>query len=159
MGKKMENQKSNCKRRKSVIEYFRSITCIDLAFKATNVLEILMWVVIGISGVMWAGYFITHLATDKNPIIVTQIEAKLTDIKYPAMTICSKASTKYAIAERMGNYLNGNSKKLKHLLKIFAVAITFMSNQKNATIIYNDYSWPNYKCRSSNAAQACKVCT
>ena len=29
-----------------------------------------------------------------------------TDLKYPAVTICPKISTKYAIAERLGNYID-----------------------------------------------------
>ena len=29
-----------------------------------------------------------------------------TDLKYPAATICPKISTKYAIAERLGNYID-----------------------------------------------------
>ena len=72
-------------------------------------------------------YFITNLAIENNTFTIRSTNAKLSDLKYPAMTICSKASNKFAIAERMGNYLNGNSKKLKQLLKIFAVSITFMS--------------------------------
>ena len=35
-----------------------------------------------------------------------------TDLKYPAVTICPKISTKYAIAERLGNYIDpGNLPK------------------------------------------------
>ena len=30
----------------------------------------------------------------------------LSELKYPAMTVCSKDSVKYALAERLGNYLD-----------------------------------------------------
>ena len=33
-------------------------------------------------------------------------DSETTDLKYPAVTICPKISTKYAIAERLGNYID-----------------------------------------------------
>ena len=33
-------------------------------------------------------------------------EIDLSELKYPAMTVCSKNSVKYALAERLGNYLD-----------------------------------------------------
>ena len=35
-----------------------------------------------------------------------QGDIESTDLKYPAVTICPKISTKYAIAERLGNYID-----------------------------------------------------
>ena len=33
-------------------------------------------------------------------------EVHLSELKYPAITVCSKDSVKYALAERLGNYLD-----------------------------------------------------
>ena len=33
-------------------------------------------------------------------------DSETTELKYPAVTICPKISTKYAIAERLGNYID-----------------------------------------------------
>ena len=39
-------------------------------------------------------------------------DSEKTELKYPAVTICPKISTKYAIAERLGNYIDpGNLPK------------------------------------------------
>ena len=154
---KMERIRSCCNKWGNIPGIFRGILFIDLTFKATNVVEKLIWLTIGLVGLLWAGFFITNLITQRNTFIVRSFDKKLSDMKYPAMTICSKTSTKFAIAERMGNHLNGNSEKLKHVLKIFAVAITFMSTHENATKIYTDSAWPKYNCRSSYPKQECKV--
>ena len=41
-----------------------------------------------------------------NSSLVTKGHIKLSDINYPAITMCSKGSTKYALAERLGNYFD-----------------------------------------------------
>ena len=162
----VENRKSICRRCKEIPKIIfkqckeipnilRGIVSIDLTFKASNVLEKLIWTSIGIIGTLWAIYFIAFLVTNKNPIIDTSLDVKLSDLKYPAMTICSETSTKFAIAERLGNYLNGNSKKLKHLLKIYTLAMTFFSkSHKNiATDKYRD----QHRCNGSERNAVCKV--
>ena len=141
----MERIRSCCNKWRNIPGIFRGILFIDLTFKATNIVEKLVWLTIGLVGILWAGVFITNLIIQRNTFTVRSSDKKLTDIKYPAMTICSKASTKFAIAERMGNYLNGNSEKLKHVLKIFAVAITFMSkHDSNETKLIYDKDCLNY---------------
>ena len=64
----------------------RGIISIDLTFKASNLLEKLVWTVIGLFGVSWAIYFIIYLMTSKNPFTETSLDVKLSDMKYPAMT-------------------------------------------------------------------------
>ena len=153
----MEDKKSICKRCKEIPNIFRSITSIDLTFKAPNVIEKLIWAIIGMFGLFWAIYFVTYLMTVKNPITFTSLDVKLSDLKYPAMTVCSETSTKFAIAERMGNYLNGNSPKLQHLLKIYTVAMTFFSKTKNDKQRAKDMYFYKYRCRSSERKDVCKV--
>ena len=36
------------------------------------------------------------------------VNVDLSEVKYPAITICSEQTTKYAFAERLGNYLDPN---------------------------------------------------
>ena len=38
--------------------------------------------------------------------VLIQGDPETTELKYPAVTICPKISTKYAIAERLGNYID-----------------------------------------------------
>ena len=44
---------------KEVLVELRKITTIDLASKSANLLEKLLWTLIGITGTLWAAYFIT----------------------------------------------------------------------------------------------------
>ena len=44
---------------KEVLVELRNITTIDLAIKSSNLLEKLLWTFIGITGTIWAAYFIT----------------------------------------------------------------------------------------------------
>ena len=46
-------------RYKEILAELRTITTIDLACKAANYLEKIFWTLIGISGTVWAIYFIT----------------------------------------------------------------------------------------------------
>ena len=83
----------------------KSITTIDLTSKAANFLEKLFWVVMGIIGVIWAIYFTALVIKDENPIIKTIQDKTLTDTEKPAITICPHGSTKFTVAERLGNFL------------------------------------------------------
>ena len=42
----------------------------------------------------------------ESPSVLTQGKIETTDLKYPAVTICPKVSTRYGIAERLGNYID-----------------------------------------------------
>ena len=71
-------------------------------------MEKLLWAFIGITGTVWAIYFISFNFNhwNENPAVMSKKLMKLSDLKYPAMTICSEGSTKFSIAERLGNYLD-----------------------------------------------------
>ena len=45
--------------KKELFVQLRNVTSIDLAYKAANVLEKILWVLIGLIGTVWAVYFIT----------------------------------------------------------------------------------------------------
>ena len=59
----------------------------------------------GIIGVIWAIYFTALVIKDENPIIKTIQDKALTDTEKPAITICPHGSTKFTVAERLGNFL------------------------------------------------------
>ena len=107
----------------------KSIKAIDLAYKGGNVFERLFWIIIGFTGFAWAFWFIPDQVQlwNDNPSIITQDNVELSDIEYPAITIVPPGATKYAIAERLGNYLNpenipdGVSKMIDIYLKCFTI--------------------------------------
>ena len=43
---------------------------------------------------------------DENPLIAIRGDIDLSEVEYPAITICSEQTTKYAFAERLGNYID-----------------------------------------------------
>ena len=91
-----------------LIDQFREIASINYACQATNILEKILWAAIFLIGMLYAIYFTAQMF-DGNSSIMSRIDVKLSDLNYPAMTICPLGTTKYAIAERLGNYLDENS--------------------------------------------------
>ena len=62
-------------------------------------------------------FFLKAISWGENPSVLIQGNIEATDLKYPAVTICPKVSTRYGIAERMGNYIQP-SKLSKELLSL-----------------------------------------
>ena len=100
-----------------ILQELKSITTIDLTSKAANYLEKLFWVVMGIFGVIWAIYFTALVIKDENPIIKTIQDKALTDTEKPAITICPHGSTKFTVAERLGNFLSTKNDMPIEILK------------------------------------------
>ena len=100
---------------KTLMDELKDITTIGLAIKATNILEKILWATILLIGTIWAFHFITiqFQMWDAQPFIVMKADVSLAELSYPAMTICSHGSTKYAIAERLGNYIDPESDVLE----------------------------------------------
>ena len=92
----------------NILVGIKEVKSIGLASKAPNCLEKLLWIFVGIFGLGWSVYFLSNqfLMWNDNPIIVKKVDVKLNEINYPAMTICSRSSTRYAIAERLGNHID-----------------------------------------------------
>ena len=91
---RIEKMKPGKNRSQALIDELRGITTIDLAFKSVNILEKIIWIIILIIGTVWACYFIQLqflIWAEQPSIIVKSDNVKLSDVKYPAMTICSKA--------------------------------------------------------------------
>ena len=106
--------------KKAVGNALETITTFDLTCKATNLLEKALWISIFIIGAVWAYYFITlqFVLWRENPFITTQWDVELSDLNNPAVTVCLGGSTKYAVAEKLGNYYNPNITLPKELLKL-----------------------------------------
>ena len=106
--------------KKAVRNALETITTFDLTCKATNILEKALWITIFIIGAAWAYYFITHqfVLWRESPFLTTQGDAELSDLNNPAVTVCLGGSTKYAVAEKLGNYYNPNITLPKELLKL-----------------------------------------
>ena len=57
---------------------------------------------------IWIVYFINLMLANENPLIGRWVNMELSEVDYPAITICSEQTTKYAFAEQLGNYLDPN---------------------------------------------------
>ena len=92
----------------------KDITTVGLACRATSILEKMFWILLGLGGFGWCVHFIVgqFFIWSENPFIIQKSELELNEINYPALTICSQYSTRYAVAERLGNYIDP-----KHLPK------------------------------------------
>ena len=83
-----------------------------------------------LSGTLWACIFITEQFRTwrENPKFITEGNVELSELDYPAVTICSEGSTMYGVAERLGNYLIPETDLPNELLSIrnqfFMCAIT-----------------------------------
>ena len=102
------------------INELKSIKSLDLVGKAANLLEKLVWSIVFISGIIWAAYFLVNefKSWQDNPSIISNINMKLSEIPNPAITFCSQSSTKFAIAEQLGNYLNPSKNLSNGFLEI-----------------------------------------
>ena len=87
------------------VEELRNIATVDLTIKATNYFEKLVWICMVLFGLIWVTYVMREQFLDwsENPTILTKSKMKLSDMEFPALTICSEGSTKFAIAEELGN--------------------------------------------------------
>ena len=152
----MKNQSSKTKPGfKSIFEGIRKIVTIDLTCKATNVLEKFLWILMGLLGAIWAIYFIVLLFVNENPIIIFKDHIQLSEIEYPSITICPSGSTKFAIAERLGNYIDHTkmSEELIFTQNMLLYCVISTSLQQDFRGSCNDY---NKACKNKRNL-GCKV--
>ena len=67
---------------------------------------------------IWIIYFIKYNIEDDNPLVERGLNIDLSDVDYPAITICSEQTTKYALAERLANYLDPQKSLPDLLIKL-----------------------------------------
>ena len=146
-----------------ILEELRTIGTVDLACKATNILEKALWIAILMTGTLWAVYFISLSLKElqKNQTIVSKGSVKLNELNYPAITVCSEVSPKYAIAEQLGNYYDTEKelpKELNDILTKLAKWIaeaqdTFTAKVQTISTYKRKYK---YKCDTARTPY-CKV--
>ena len=115
----------------SLFESLRNaIGTLDLTCKASYSIEKVFWALIGVLGTVWAIYFIGQdvLHWSTNPTIITQSDVNLAEIDQPSITICPPGSTKFAIAERLGNYLDPLYQKEAKFLSLANLYLTAFLN-------------------------------
>ena len=148
-----------------IVEEFRGATTIDLICKSENVVEKVLWITIATIGTIWAFYFIglQIISWSQNPLIITKYNMEVDELLNPAITVCSKGSTKYAIAERLGNYLDPESdlpKILKVLKEMFSLCVLLPKGDPNEEA-WNDLDWNNQlmftECAGGIPKRGCEV--
>ena len=129
---------------KKVSENLRTIKILDLIYSTNNIIEKVFWIFIGIIGHLWLFYIITKQVQtwEENSTIITKGHLELSQIKDPAITVCSKSSPKYAIAERLGNYLDTEveiPKEFRSLRNKFLLCATGLDDYLNKNWDEDDY--------------------
>ena len=102
------------------INELKGIKSLDLVANAANVFEKIAWGAVFIAGILWAAYFLVNefKSWHVNPSIISNSNMKLSEIPNPAITFCSQSSTKFAIAEQLGNYFNPSQNLSDEFLEI-----------------------------------------
>lgn len=96
----------------------KTIKAIDMTVKAKYAIEKFFWAGVGILGAIWVVYFMNDVIKNENPIMIRDNYTKLTDLDYPAITICSEITNKFGFAERIGNYFDSRQKLPTKLAKM-----------------------------------------
>ena len=153
----------------------KNVRTIELVCKNSFFLERLFWAILGVLGIAWAFYFVPHnfQVWNNNPSIKMQGDLDLSQIRYPSISITPSGTTKYAIAERVGNFLNPkelslNLRKVRNLF--YKCAMLYKNGYAtqfdiSGTAIADSYYFDDYyqlclKTASKESGanvQACKV--
>ena len=149
MGKKLGRLKDELK----------NIRTIELAHQKNLFLERIFWAVLGILGVAWAFYFVpSNLEVWKNnPSIVSKGNVDLSEIDYPAITISPSGITKFAVAERLANYVKPEKipdelKQIRNLL--FKCAVL---TKENPSFDTDHRYYKSTKSRCTYQSNECEV--
>ena len=99
-------------------------------------LEKIFWTVILLIGIGWAIWFIPDQFKlwKRNPPIITKLSVDLSEVPVPAITIVSPCSTKFAIAEHLGNYMDPENlpKGVCKIRKLFLNCSTILKKEQDA---------------------------
>ena len=137
----------------------KSITTVDLTCKALNFVEKILWIALATIGIFWAIYFISIVIKDENPIVKTIMDKPLTETEKPAITICPQGSTRFAIAERLGNFLETKEalpKNIEEWQNLMLMCSTIFSTE-SFSFFYSKRYFENYCLKTTEMNEACKV--
>ena len=148
-----------------IFDELRNITTVDLVYNARCFFEKLLWATIGIIGTIWAFVFFESQFKlwNESPWLTTRAHVHLSEVKYPAITFCSDGATKYAIAERLGNYIDplktmNLSEDFVHLkMFIFQKIIPVIEYSMSLTAGKKEYESACRKGRHVGNENQCKV--
>ena len=86
----------------------QKIISLKQAVEASLWIEKLIWIFLGVVGSAYFAYLLVAQVNswDKNSILVSKEQRSIDEIDFTAITFCAQGSTKYAIAERIGNSLH-----------------------------------------------------
>ena len=89
---------------------FNNFSSIEFIFKATNIIEKLIWITISVCGTVWIGSILSIqiIQWKENPVLIRQENLDLTDMTYPAVTFCPQTISEFSIAEGFGSFLDLN---------------------------------------------------
>ena len=139
----------------------KSITTVDFTCKALNFLEKILWIALATIGIFWAIYFISLVIKDENPIVKTIMDKPLTETEKPAITICSPGSTRFAIAERLGNFLSTKEalpKKIEEWQNMMLMCSTIFSTVSySLSDVFARTYFEKYCLKTTEMNEACKV--
>ena len=109
----------------AILENLRGVITIRNFLDSKTIIERIFWVSLVIVGTLWAGWFVYYLSKEyaANQSITVKINAKLADVGNPAITVCTEGVAKYAIAERLGNYLDSTEDLPKPLKSLRATLL------------------------------------
>ena len=144
---------------RELFDELKNIRTIELINATKNVVAKLLWATLGITGIFWAFYFVpnNYDVWQNNPSIISRASMSLSKIEYPAISIATPGSTKYAIAERLANYIKPNSLpgKLKEIRNLLLKCSAFQKRSNPSDKVYfnsyqdkclfNFYATPNEK--------------
>ena len=84
------------------------IVSLKQAIEASHLIERFIWICLGTLGSVYFGYLLVSQVNswDENSILVSQQQKSIDEIDFPAITFCARTSTRYGIAERIGNTLD-----------------------------------------------------
>ena len=91
------------------------IVSLKQAVEASRWIERLIWIFLGVVGSAYFAYLLVSQVNswDENFVLVSKQQRSINEIDFPAVTFCAQGSTKYAIAERIGNALHKESDFVK----------------------------------------------
>ena len=80
--------------RETLIQSLKRIITLELASIASSSIEKVLWLLIAVIGTIWGYYFMKSLIDTwiESPLIISKGNVDLTDLKYPAITLCSKGT-------------------------------------------------------------------
>ena len=152
------------KKFKELFDELKNVRTIELVCAQKLVIEKVFWAILGIAGVAWAFYFVpSNLEVWRtNPSIITRGEIDLSEIKYPAISILTSGTTKYAIAERLGNYIRPDNlpTELRKYRNLLLKCSSTTPNEISSD--YKHYKHVIYVCyrkrvKTTESKKACKV--